>query len=387
MILNNWYVAGETASFEGPGPFSVKMLGADLVLFRDSAGVLHCLSAVCCHRGAALAVGKVKGDCVACPYHGWEFAADGKCTKIPALGADAKIPKRARIDAYPLREKFGWTWVFMGDDLEQSPPFPGDDVYPEYDDPNWRLIRTSFELDVNWERSEENSIDGAHPTFVHKAFGSRRDPTVNIVSVDYKDWSASTTRKRTPPDRADKTGAMREITGENRGQNVATTTFFVCGIMNRTDILRADGVHQVQLATRTPIDEYNTRIYIMQARNYLKEPEHDAERLAGIMQARDEDAGIVQTVRPRLAPRRASHDLLTEADQLETAFRRKMKELTDKGLRIDSDAVERESKRQVFVIPSPTRKTDPKNWVHKPVPRYGAAPQDDHDSDVVEAAE
>ncbi|MBL8645320.1 MAG: aromatic ring-hydroxylating dioxygenase subunit alpha [Rhodospirillaceae bacterium] len=370
MILNNWYVAGEAASFAGTGPFGVKMLGADLVLFRDSAGELRCLSDVCCHRGAALAVGKVKGDCVACPYHGWEFNAEGVCTKIPALGADAKIPKRARVDAYPVREKFGWTWVFLGDDMSQAPPFPGEDVYPEYDDPDtWRIIRTSFEIPVNWERTEENSIDGAHPSFVHKAFGSRRDPTVNIVPVVTDEWSASTTRKRTPPDRADKTGAMKEITSDNRGMNVATTKFFVCGIMNRTDIKRADGVHQVQLATRTPIDEYNTRVFIMQARNYLKEPEHDAERMAGIMQAREEDVGIVKTVRPHLAPRRASHDLLTEADQLETAFRRKMRELTAKGLRIDSDTVERESKRQVFVIPSPTRGADPKNWVHKPVPR------------------
>jgi phenylpropionate dioxygenase-like ring-hydroxylating dioxygenase large terminal subunit len=369
MILNNWYVAGEAAEFAGTGPFSVKMLNADLVLFRDSTGELRCLSAVCCHRGASLAVGKVVGDCVACPYHGWEFNPQGQCTRIPALGADAKIPKRARVDSYPVREKYGWVFVFMGDDLAQAPPFPGNDVYPEYDDPAaWRVIRTSFTLPVNWERTEENSIDGAHPSFVHKAFGSRRDPTVHIVPVVTDEWSASTTRSRTPPERKDKTGAMAAITSDNRGKNVATTKFYVCGIMNRTDIRRADGVHQVQLAARTPIDEYNTRVFIMQARNYLKEPEHDAERLAGIMQAREEDFGVVDTVRPRLAPKRAAHDLLTEADQLETAFRRKMRELTAKGRRIDSDLVEQESKRQVFVIPSPQRHEDPKNWVHKPMP-------------------
>jgi len=382
MILNNWYVAGEAESFTGNGPFSVKMLGADLVLFRDTAGELRCLSAVCCHRGASLAVGKIQGDCIACPYHGWEFNGEGACTKIPALGADAKPPKRARLDSYPVREKFGWTWVFLGDDMASAPPFPDDTVYPEYDDRvKWRVIRASFVLPINWERTEENSIDGAHPSFVHKAFGSRRDPTVHIVPVVTDEWSAATTRKRTPPDRGDKTGAMAKITQENRGQNVATTKFFVCGIMNRTDIKRADGPHQVQLAVRTPIDEYSTRVHIMQARDYLMEPEHDAERMAGIMQAREEDLGIVQTVRPHLAPRRATHDLLTEADQLETAFRRKMKELTDKGLRIDSDTVERESKRQVFVIPSLARGADPKNWVHKPVPRLNAEP------DVTEAAE
>lgn len=382
MILNNWYVAGEAEALQGAGPYPVKMLGADLALYRDSTGELRCLSAVCCHRGASLAVGKVQGDCLACPYHGWEFNAEGQCTKIPALGPDAKIPKRARLDSYPVREKFGWIWVFLGDDLSQAPPFPGDDVYPEYDDrETWRVIRANFAIPVNWERSEENSIDGAHPSFVHKAFGSRRDPTVNIVPVETDAWSASTTRKRTPPDRGDKTGAMKAITGENRGMNVATTKFFICGIMNRTDIKRADGVHQVQLATRTPIDEYNTHVYIMQARNYLKEPEHDAERMAGIMQAREEDVGVVTTVRPHLAPRRASHDLLTEADQLETAFRRKMKELTAKGLRIDTDTVERESKRQVYVIPSLQRGLDPKNWVHKPMPRI--VPE----SDSAEAAE
>ncbi len=191
---------------------------------------------------------------------------------------------------------------------------------------------------------------------------------VQIVPVAQNEWGASTTRERTPVARDQKTGAMRDITSDARGKNKATTEFFVCGISNRTDILRADGVHQVQFAARTPIDEYSTRVYIIQARNYLKEPEHDAERLAGIIQARDEDLAIVQQVRPRMTPKSPSHDLLTQADQLETAFRKKMREMYAKGWKIDSDTVERESKRQVFVIPSRARREDPKNWVHKPVP-------------------
>jgi phenylpropionate dioxygenase-like ring-hydroxylating dioxygenase large terminal subunit len=369
MLINNWYVAAESTALEGDKPLGVKMLGADFVLFRDGDGAIRCLSAVCCHRGASLAHGKIVDGQVACPYHGWRFNGEGACTLIPALGADAQIPNRARVDSYPVREKFGWIWVFLGDaDERECPPFPEDDIYPEYTRDGWRALHINFEVPVNWERTEENSIDGAHPSFVHKAFGARNDPTLHIVPIEQWEWGASTTRKRTPPPRSSKTGAMAAITAENRGQNIATTAFFLCGIVNRTDIKRADGPHQVQLAARTPIDEYNTRVFLIQARDYLLEEHHDEERLAGIRQARDEDLGVVSTVKPPLTPKSNAHDLLTVADQLETTFRKRVRGLTEKGWRIDSDTVERESKRQVFVIPSVKRRDDPKNWVHKPVP-------------------
>ena len=78
MFINFWYVAEESEKLTDQ-PLHVRMLGQDFVLFRDSSGTAHCLSNVCVHRGASLAHGKIKGDCVECPYHGWQYGGDGFC--------------------------------------------------------------------------------------------------------------------------------------------------------------------------------------------------------------------------------------------------------------------------------------------------------------------
>ncbi|MCC5870707.1 MAG: aromatic ring-hydroxylating dioxygenase subunit alpha [Gammaproteobacteria bacterium] len=370
MYINNWYVAAPVEDLVGNEPIALRMLGADFVLFRDESGEIHCLSDVCCHRGAALSKGKVSNGCIACPYHGWVFDSSGVCVKIPALGPEARIPPRARVDSYPVREKFGWIWVFLGDAKEEDrPPFLDDSWFPEYyDKENWRTVRLNYEVDANWQRSEENSIDGAHPSFVHKSFGSKRDPQIQIVEVQKNEWGASTTRERTPPDRSQKTGAMREITAEKRGKTKATTSFTFTGITHRIDIKRSDGLSQCTLSHRTPIDQFHTRTFSIQARDYLLTEEFDKERQEGRRNAIKEDVGIVKTIRPPLPPRRPRSELLIKSDQLESAFRATMQKLTRKGWEIDSDIVERERQWQVYAIPSPARREDPKNWVHPAVP-------------------
>ena len=106
MFINFWYAAEESKNLTDK-PMHVRMLGQDFVFFRDSSGEAHCLSNTCCHRGASLAHGKIKGDCVECPYHGWQFDGEGACQRIPSLGKDANIPNRAKLAAYPTKEKYG----------------------------------------------------------------------------------------------------------------------------------------------------------------------------------------------------------------------------------------------------------------------------------------
>ena len=82
MFINFWYPAGRREEFTEQ-PLKRHMLGLDFVLFRDTGGIARVLSNTCAHRGGSLADGKVKGDCIQCPYHGWEFDGDGQCRKIP----------------------------------------------------------------------------------------------------------------------------------------------------------------------------------------------------------------------------------------------------------------------------------------------------------------
>lgn len=371
MFINNWYVACGVGDVKAGEPHHVRMLGADFVLYRDEDGKVVCMSDVCVHRGAALSHGKVhENGRIACPYHGWQFNKTGQCMKIPALG-DVVPPTRARVDVYPVVERFGWIWAFLGDvPEEERPPMPGDDWFPEfYDTENWRPISVDYVAPINWARAEENSIDGAHPSFVHASFGSRRDPTVEIVVPEKpNEWTAGTCRERTAPERYQKRGRMAELDSENRGKSRATTSFTWAGLTHRIHIQRADGLTICTLAHRTPVDADHTRTFMIQTRNYELTDAMDEERRFGLDQAIKEDVSVVQTIRPKRQPRSRTEELLTEADILERAFREIIAREAAKGYEIDSDLVEREYDRQVFVIPSPARRESPRNWVHKSVP-------------------
>lgn len=131
MLINQWYVAAHADDI-GSEPLGVHMLGQDMVLFRDQEGQIHCLHDTCVHRGGSLCRGKVREGAVECPYHGWRFNGDGRCISIHSLGQDVSIPKRARVDSYPVKEKWGFVWAFIGDLAEQErPPLP--DFFPEYE--------------------------------------------------------------------------------------------------------------------------------------------------------------------------------------------------------------------------------------------------------------
>jgi phenylpropionate dioxygenase-like ring-hydroxylating dioxygenase large terminal subunit len=114
MFMNFWYPAEDSESVTNK-PLKVNMLGLPFVLWRDEAGKAHCVSNTCSHRGGSIGDGKVVGNCVQCPYHGWLFNGDGECERIPSLGPIEKIPPRSPIDDYPVEERYGLIFVFLGD--------------------------------------------------------------------------------------------------------------------------------------------------------------------------------------------------------------------------------------------------------------------------------
>lgn len=182
MIINQWYVAEEAINITDK-PKRVKLLGFDYVLFRGEDGEITCLSDVCIHRGASLGEGQILNGCVECPYHGWQFNPLGTVVKIPSLPADTKIPSRARVDCYPVKEKYGWIWVFLGDLAEEDrPPLPD---FPEYDDTaNWRTVRGQFLWKANYARVVENGLDFAHAPFVHPSFGDRTNAVIHDFELE-----------------------------------------------------------------------------------------------------------------------------------------------------------------------------------------------------------
>ncbi len=370
MFINFWYAAARSDQLTD-NPLLVRMLGQDFVLFRDAAGRAACLSNVCVHRGGSLAGGRVREACIECPYHGWRFTADGLCTRIPSLGADARVPVRARVDAYPVAERYGLVHVFLGDLPEsERPPIM---AVPEFGEPGWRATYQDYEIEQDYRRSLENALDPAHNEFVHPTHGfsgARDDYYVPELDVQDTPWgSGFVTTYFAPPLKDER---MKAATGRSDNAVIHAGTFHhgpSC-LMTRIEPTRKTSI--LQYGFKTPIDEANTRTFLVQMRNFLIEPEHDGRFLERNDVVRNQDIEVLAGVQPPIA---ADHprELLMPADRAIGRYREKLREWQAQGWRIDVGALEAGRRREARVIPSPARRAAPRGWVLDAVPLMPAS--------------
>ena len=157
------------ASELGDLPRRVRILGEDLVAFRDRSGEIGLLEPYCPHRGTSLEFGLIADKGIRCCYHGWLFDVDGRILETPGEPADSTLKNRLCHGAYPVREYAGLVFAFMGPP-DQKPPFP---VLDTYDLPGYKLVARAPTLwDCNWLQVKENSMDPAHVAFLHTLPGS-----------------------------------------------------------------------------------------------------------------------------------------------------------------------------------------------------------------------
>ncbi|GAB7540486.1 aromatic ring-hydroxylating dioxygenase subunit alpha [Cupriavidus sp. 8B] len=150
-------------------PFTV--MDEPLAIYRKTDGSLAALEDRCCHRLAPLSVGRKEGDELRCMYHGLKFAPDGRCTEVPG---QERISPRVCVRAYPIVEKHGAAWVWMGApekaDVTLVPPIIGPD------NPEWAMVCSTFDMDANAELVSDNLLDLSHAPFVHEATFGASDP-------------------------------------------------------------------------------------------------------------------------------------------------------------------------------------------------------------------
>lgn len=108
---------------------AVRVLGQDLVLFRDGQGAWGLLDRGCPHRGADLSFGRHEGDSLRCPFHGWKFDVTGRCLETPAEPAGSRACERIRQRSYPVHERSGIVFAWLGDADSAAPPFPAFDCF------------------------------------------------------------------------------------------------------------------------------------------------------------------------------------------------------------------------------------------------------------------
>jgi phenylpropionate dioxygenase-like ring-hydroxylating dioxygenase large terminal subunit len=153
----------------GDLPRRVRILGEDLVAYRDRSGSIGLLELHCAHRGTSLELGLIGDRGIRCCYHGWLFDCDGTILETPGEPADSTLKDRLFHGAYPVHEYAGLVFAYMGPP-DKQPAFP---MLDTYDLPGYRLTaRVPTLWECNWLQVKENSMDPAHLAFLHTLPGS-----------------------------------------------------------------------------------------------------------------------------------------------------------------------------------------------------------------------
>lgn len=162
-VRNCWYVAAWSHELAVHQLFSITIINRPVLIYRKADGDLTAMADQCCHRHAPLSMGRLEGDDVRCMYHGLKFNPEGRCIEMP--GNDA-VPGRFCVQQYPVVERHGWVWVWMGDkdkaDTALVPKAKGPD------DPDWSMNTGHIDYDANYLLVNDNLTDFSHIGFVHE---------------------------------------------------------------------------------------------------------------------------------------------------------------------------------------------------------------------------
>ena len=145
-------------------PVRVRVLGEDLVLFRDKSGRIGLLVLHCSHRGMSLEFGLIQERGITCCYHGWHFDIDGRILDTPGEPPESTLKDRLHHGAYPVRELNGLVFAYLGPP-EKVPPFP---EFENFSLPGYRTeVWGGNVLPCNWVQIKENCMDPVHTAFLH----------------------------------------------------------------------------------------------------------------------------------------------------------------------------------------------------------------------------
>ena len=204
MIRNQWYIVLDSNEVKKK-PVGVTRMGEKMVFWRDSKGKVNCMWDRCPHMNAPLHKGKVVGDHIQCPFHGFEYDTRGQCQLVPSMGKSAKVPKVLKARNYPTHEDKGFIWIWWGEEPPQDLQPP---LWFESIDEQFSYSTLHDHWGVHYSRSAENQLDMSHLPFVHHNTIGRGQKTIvdgPLVELDehrLNVWVMNRVDDGTPPRKA-----------------------------------------------------------------------------------------------------------------------------------------------------------------------------------------
>jgi len=260
MIKNQWYVVLDAKQVKRNKLLGVTRLSDKLVFWRDDQNQVHCIFDKCCHRGASLSTGKIVDNHVECPFHGFQYDASGKVQYIPANGKNAKVPDRYKVNAYLVKEAYGFIWLWYSDQRTNVPEIPFFEELRE----GFSYGGFSETWKVHYTRAIENQLDVVHLPFVHATtIGKGNSRLVNGPVVTWND-NRMTFYVKNEKDQGQIPKKPNEI------ENYEELFHLQFQMPNTWQNIISDQVRIV--AAFVPIDEENTHIYLRFYQKFLRTP-------------------------------------------------------------------------------------------------------------------
>ncbi len=315
ILAQFWYpvlIAAEVCD----DPVHVQLLDVPLVAYRAGTEIVVAED-ICPHRGVPLSAGSGDGDTIACPYHGLQFGAGGRCVRIPAH-PDDKIPARMHLRPYPVIERFGLVWISLNRDADPATmPAMKHWAQPGFQDINL----AAFDVKAFAGRQVEGFLDVAHFGFVHApSFGDPDNtvvPPYNPVLTDY----GFEVDYRSTVGNYPHNGTTNHPGFEWLRHFELFVPFTATITVNFPD----DGILTVMNAA-SPVSAKQTRMFAPLTRNYdLDQPVqavHDFN-----LQVFHEDRAVVEIQKPENLPLDPKLEVHIPADRSSIAYRRALRGL------------------------------------------------------------
>ncbi|HTY18077.1 MAG TPA: Rieske 2Fe-2S domain-containing protein [Myxococcota bacterium] len=303
---NGWFRACYADELAPGDVRRLHRLGRELVVFRDGSGRARVLDAYCPHLGAHLGVGgKVEGDALRCPFHGWLWDGEGHCVEIPYA---KRIPPKARLRSWPVVERNGI--VFLYHDADGRPPAYAIPELAEYGSPDWSPCEIRrWTVKSRWLDMNENAVDQVHFRYVH---GTHTIPQTEVEQDGLVLRCRSRMKMGTP-----RGEVMGGIDTDDYGPGFQTVR--VSGIADT-----------LMINTATPIDEETTDVSFAYS---VKRSAGDAHVGVGAALIRDLEKQMAQDIAIWENKRHHERPLLCDGDGPVGVYRRWMRQFFSESSR------------------------------------------------------